>query len=256
MSNEDPNLPPLAERLNLLLQRLDAEALDTPPFEALFRERGDRADYLMFDRSLVVELKDLQDDPEYKIQRVFDKFTRRPGFPIVVFGTASLTQVTQKLPPDVAGEINSAVANAVSEVLEDLVEKANRQIRNTKQVLGLPEAGGLLFISNAALSVLSPALVVYRLERVIKKHTKEGTPRFPEIHAVCYVSEAHVTPDLPDGQVGFAICTFEGPLAPCSARVADDLAYILKRWSAAHGVPLLTQKGSAELLEGFTSLRK
>lgn len=252
MNSDD--LPPLTMRLNLILQRLQAEPLDDSRFEAAFGGKGHRADYLMFDRSLVVELKDLQDDPEYKIQRVFDGFQDRPKFPVIVFGTVPLTQVLEKLPPELARELNDSIATAVSEVLESLVEKANRQIRNTKQVLALPDAGGLLVISNAALSALTPALVAYRLERMLRKHTPDGTPRFPELQAVCYISEAHVTQDLPDGQVGFAVCTFEGPPGPSRERVMNDMDYVLKRWSAAHGVPLLTQKGSAEILERFTSV--
>jgi len=230
---------------------LGGESLDAPKFENAFRNNGKRADLLLFARSLVVELKDLKDDPSGKMQTIVDSFQGRPGFPIF-YGRLPLNLVLQKASPAIAAEVREAVAHKLTEVLESIVEAANRQIRNTKHVLDLAEAGGLLFITNESVPILDPSNVSYRMDRVLKKK-KDGLPRYSELQAVCFISEAHVATGLPSvpTEKSFPIISFQCARAPQSERVEQDLAYLLRLWGRVHGVPVVNHKFSESLTEQF-----
>ncbi len=110
----------------------------SPPFE--------NADYILHNHQIVAELKCLEDnkldDPVYmgKIDALWQKW-RSLG---LVKGDTPERILLNELPQQCAREIVSVA----SRPLQRIIEKANRQIRQTKVALNLPSYKGLLFLAN------------------------------------------------------------------------------------------------------------
>jgi len=95
--------------LDFLAALPGAESLDAPNVLPA-RYSGDRADFALFGRSLVVEVKSLQRDPTPRVQRIVDEYRGHPRFP-PVFGPVPLPQVIAKLARDLQ-EVDSGACRA------------------------------------------------------------------------------------------------------------------------------------------------
>ena len=104
------------------------------------------ADYIFHDLQIVAELKCLENnkltDANYmsKIKTAWHKW-RRAG---LVKGPTPETIVVNSLPQQCCRELTSIA----SKYLKSPIKKANRQIRETKNVLKLPHYKGLLLLAN------------------------------------------------------------------------------------------------------------
>jgi len=112
------------------------------------------ADYVLHDQKIVAELKCLEvnklDDPLYmgKINAAWQKW-RKSG--LVTEDTPEMIQLN-KLPPQCVKELVSIT----SRPLKRVIEKANRQIRETKEKLNLQSYKGLLLLANDGNFALPP----------------------------------------------------------------------------------------------------
>ncbi len=114
----------------------------------------ENADYVFPDQEIVAELKCLKvnklNDPTYmgKIADLWQRW-RNSGF---VTGDTPETILLNELPPQCASELVSVT----SRPLKRVIEKANRQIRETKATLNLPSYKGLLLLANDGNFALPP----------------------------------------------------------------------------------------------------
>jgi hypothetical protein len=77
-------------------------------------------------------------------------------------------------------KIREMLYRAITESVEGAVEKANRQIRETKRTFNIPEAYGLIVMLNDAVLILPPTTVAKRVAQCFTKLTPSGEPRFRE----------------------------------------------------------------------------
>src|ERR1043166_8566958 len=162
----------LEARLKVFLRDLEeTESIDEL---TLTREQqaAPKADYFFANRNIAGELKALYEDTTTKIDAILDPYRNTPDWPIL-FGKQALERVLPPLPdPDL---LRGTIFRSITRSIEAVVEKANRQIRETKRTFGLPDAGGLLIILNDAVDIQSPDVVVYRVRRALNKRTADGT---------------------------------------------------------------------------------
>jgi len=228
-----------------------AESLDDPSVlspSALTQ----RADYLLFGRSMIAEVKQLETDPAYKVEAVVDRYRAHPSYPLF-FGQRTLTDVLAHMPPEVQEEIRQGVYDTISRSIAAGCEDANRQIRKTRSHFGLAQAGGVLFLLNDRIEILSPNVLGARIQQQMNKRAADGADRFPEIAYVCALSWAHFIRGV-DGMPSHPILTVEGPAAKRFPIASEQLDYIVQAW-CLHSSSRLMEGGKAsrKLLEDYRS---
>lgn len=218
-----------------------AESLDDPNVlvrSALIK----RADYLLFQRSMIAEVKQLETDPAFKVEAVLERYKLQPSYPLF-FGQRTLTAVLAHMPAELQEEIRQEVFESITRSIANGCEAANRQIRETRAFFGLPQASGVLFLLNDDISILSPDVLAARVEQQMHKHAADGTDRFPEIAFTCVCTWAHFVRSS-DGTPSHPILVVEGPAAKAHASASNQLDYIFHAWSS-HGNARLFNGGKA-----------
>lgn len=198
------------------------------------QERAQKADYFINNRTIVSEFKSLETDTSAKLNAILEPHRNRPEWP-VFFGPQDLQTILAYLPD--RQEINAKIVNALTDSIEAIIEKANRQIRATKEKFGLPDAGGLLVIFNEAVESFSPDVVAYRIKKTLRKKTRTREVRFPEITVVLVINAGHYSKLTPTLQ-GNPILVMPSGL-PDPNGIEAFASSLLPKWCAFEGVPLV-----------------
>lgn len=241
-----------ADRFREFLGQLPgAESLDDLAFLAP-DVVSHRADYLLFQRSMIVEIKQLETDPEFKVEAVIARYRTHPSYPLF-FGQRTLQSVLEHMPGEIQEEILQGVYDSITRAIRDGFEKAHRQIRDTRRALNLAEASGIVFFLNDRIPILSPDVLGQRIHQQLMKRTSTGADRFPDIAYACAITWAHFVRGR-DGAPAHPIITMEGPAAKTHLVARSQLDYIFNAWAHYHGARLDDEgKGSKEHLEAYRS---
>jgi hypothetical protein len=224
----------LEGRFKVFLRDLEgAESIDdlelTPE-----QRRANKGDYFFAGRTVIGELKALYEDTASKIEAILEPYRETPEWPLF-FGEQDLEKVIQRLPE--SDKIRAKIVGSVTRSIEAVVEKANRQIRATKETFGLPDAGGLLMILNDAVDILSPDLIVYRVRRALNKRTPDGELRFPNVSAVLVIGGVHYSQMNPKLK-GLPILLIPNAVTE-AARVEEFVRELNEKWAAFERKPLI-----------------
>lgn len=165
-----------------------SEQIDEMALTSRQRE-GQKADYLFNDRKVVCEVKRILEDPFYKIKNEVQRLQEREDWPLVM-DERSLSSIIRKLPD--GNGIQEALDRTHTDILEESIKDANRQIRSTKATFNLPDSSGLLIILNESVHSLSPGVIARRISKCLMKARSTGRPRFERISAVLVIHTAHV----------------------------------------------------------------
>lgn len=163
-----------------------AEEVDVLPFtreqDAL---RLRRADFLFDSRSIICEIKALETDTSPKFIALLkqERFDLPPGDYSVqeLFSTRSNGE-------ELFRNATTVVATAVADGLAE----ANRQIGDTKKLLGIAAADGIVVILNGMVEVLGPQLVIKRILERLEKLADDGTSYHANVALILYFSEKHL----------------------------------------------------------------
>ena len=180
----------LEERVSAFLRSMaGAESIDEVIPTSQYQGRR-RADYLLEGRRVIVELKTLKTDTAPKIDAVMDKHRDREDFPMF-YGTSTTDKVLARLPD---GEnINRRIYGAITRSVEDAIRSAEEQIEETRKLLSLPNAVGVLVLLNESIDVLSPEVVGHRVAALMRRE-RTGRSSDPAIHFAWLLIESHTTP--------------------------------------------------------------
>jgi hypothetical protein len=142
------------------------------------------ADYLFRSEGVIAELKALQDSSfndafRTKMGDLSGSWHQR-GL-LRIYGTQRIH--LDRLPPVCQQELINLIAGFLQ---NNLLKKANQQIRATKDLLGLPDARGLLVVASDGNEDLAPFDVVFFLNRLLQKRHPDGRPQFSSTHAILY----------------------------------------------------------------------
>ena len=132
-------------------------------------------------------------------------------------------------------EIHRAVFDAVTSAVHTFVRKANRQIRTTKEVFNLPQAGGVLVVVNDLVEVLSPEVLAFKIGELFRKRTSSGELQFPDIEGVWIFSETHLVEVSHGVKAIPAVILFRDDQS-AAARAIDEMS---REWAQVHGMPYL-----------------
>lgn len=192
-----PTASEFEDRFTLFVESIAGERIG--PLLPDQANRPLNADYLLWDRSVVAELKCLTQDhfsDRLVGEKIAAKLTlwRDSGvIPVERFKSGVVT--LDGLDPKYAWEIE-AIFNAP---LKNAVKHASSQIRKTKEVLGLPDAKGLVIVVNLGERTLrDPGTAAGRLGAVLRRHTNT-------LHSYFYFA-----PFADPKIVGPAVCMFGG----------------------------------------------
>jgi hypothetical protein len=140
-----------------------------------------RADYLLQDRTVIVEQKSLEVDPVSRPQKYADKLMAQRR--LMMFGRVS----TKTLSEDLQSEIFLDLAKNI----DAIVAKADRQTDDTRQIFSIRDAMGVLVILNEKARMLHPQVIHYGLAHVFQKRSGDGSLRYPANDGVILIPEAH-----------------------------------------------------------------
>jgi hypothetical protein len=151
---------------------------------------GHTADYLFRKQLIIGELKTLSadqtDDMNRKLAPKVREWVRKNGQlpPGISQGNKYIVTIR-----DMPREIQDFWLKILKASVDSLVRDAHRQIRDTKNRMGLPSGKGLLFIGNQS-NVYHDHPDSFRrlIAEVLRKRTSGGDLRYPHINAVVYFS--------------------------------------------------------------------
>jgi hypothetical protein len=142
------------------------------------------ADYLFRSSGIIAELKALEDDtfgePFRKKMGDLTGSWHRRGL-LMVFGTQRIELAQLPL------LCQSEALHLIGKPLEgNVLRKAHKQIGETKKLLKMPEAKGVLMVASDGNKDLSPSDVLFFFYRLLQKRHPDGTPQFSNIHSLVY----------------------------------------------------------------------
>lgn len=210
---------------NFMLSLPSVEGIDSIVLDHKDRQFK-KADYLAMGRKLVVEQKCINQEQASKIQLEIDKYSKDENYPIF-YGKRDFNLIIDKLPNK--NEIKQKVFSNITNLLEDYLRQANKQIESTRQLFENYEAYGLLVILNEKVKVLSPEIVSTRIQQRLKER-RDGKPRFNNINYVIFISETHLFKGLP------SVIVIKGVGASsASQNISDYIDYLVNSWAQFNG---------------------
>ena len=222
--------PSLEDRFQAFLDQLDgAESIDGSLSDTEL-SHGKRADFLLDQRRIVLEVKSLEADPEYKIEERLAAHRNRLEFPIFLW-KADLNEILPYLPD--GKEIRRQIFHAVMRAVQGALEKADDQIEATKTALNLKHACGVVAILNAEIGILAPDLVTAKASEMLLK-TRDNNVRYKQIAYVWIISESHILISK-DGSEHLPLILLEGPTADDHATAGEYLGRALLKWAKFEG---------------------
>ena len=143
------------------------------------------ADYFFQQDSVITELKTLQEEARQEhvkaLQKLVNDWMRRGLW--LGYGRVNISL------PNMRPECQAEWLPLLLAPIENIIKKANRQIRATKVMKNRADARGLLLIANDGnLLHTSPKDYMNLVGRVLGKKSQGGQPRFPHINGVVYFS--------------------------------------------------------------------
>lgn len=197
------------------------------------RQGKKRADYLFWDRRVIVEQKSLEADPAHKAEEFTTRLIRERR--LVLYGAHSTREIFSDLPD--GEDLQRRMVQKVGKVIEDNVANADKQTRDTREILAIPNAAGVLVLLNEAVSALGPDIIHYELARSFQK--KNGDKyRYCNNDGVILLTEAHPVAIRGFERV-FPIFTFFSPECRNRGLVTAFSDMLEVHWSLFNGRRLI-----------------
>jgi hypothetical protein len=223
-----------------LSQRVEAFLKTLGGFEnvdALLKERDvpgkKRADYLLRDRSIIIEQKILVADPAGKPQKFVDNLVQDGK--AIFFGTVSTALIFRKMAD--GEQQRKRMFDHLARVVIDDIENADKQTRDTRELFSIADAMGIVLILNEGAKTLEPDIVRYGIQRAYMKRDQVGKRRFTQNVGVIAMSEIH-TVDFHAAAKTHPVLSFIDQESPHAEAFETFSREFQQRWAAFNGVPL------------------
>lgn len=223
----------LENRFNQFMTSLSGvESVDKLIPSGSFQNKN-RADYLLADRRVVIELKTLKVDPSAKVENELSQHRDRSDFPLIP-GIVELPKILRHLPD--GNQINQRIYRNISRSVEKAVRSAEEQISDTEEILNLRDTVGLLVLLNESIDVLDPQVVGRRTSELLSRKRTDGS-MYTSIDFVWLLFESHAT-KLSDGSLARPSILLEGPTASSFDWFTPIFNWLQTSWSEFNNVPL------------------
>ena len=149
-------------------------------------QRPENADYVFRQDAVVAELKSLQQEvftPEYrdKLNALARSWHDR-GL-IRLYGTTVVEM--RRLPLTCQREWLRLLTQPLQTMV---VSKSNKQIEQTKELLSLPHAKGVLLLANDGNTSFDPYNLITLISQILRKLHPDGSAQYSSIHSVSFFS--------------------------------------------------------------------
>ncbi len=181
-------MEPLEARLiRFLLNFNGAESIDAI-LESQHDEKRRRADFLLWNRQAIVEIKSLQNDPLIKVESEFRNHENRPDFPLC-YGKNRLSDILKRLPD--GDKVNRKIFGAITRSVEDAVRSAEEQVHHTKEIFRIQDPVGFLILINESVDTIRPEDAGTRVAKLMLRERTGGSDS-PTIDVAWLLFESHV----------------------------------------------------------------
>lgn len=238
--NHAPKKPTLEDRFTRFIEDLpnaeNIDRLELPKDPSSTR----KADFLLGNREVIVEMKTITADPSHKVDATVDKHRNREDFPLI-FGSVDVRKVFAHLSD--GEDIYRRMVLSLTRSAEDGLRSAEKQIAHTKAVLNLPGSVGLLVVLNELIDILDPVLVGHRVAQHWRRLQQQGDG-VSQVAFVWLLFEGHVIATV-NGRPTFPSILISGEAAehfPWFPAFHQDLS---ARWAAFNNSPYF-DGGSAD----------
>ncbi len=175
--------------------------LDRKEFDAAFPSGTNRADYLLFDKQVICEVKEFQTiDVEKQVQ----KLSKKGPLPTKVF--------------------NQYFCNSVI----NAIEKANHQIADTREALNCHDAAGLIVLENCIPEKMSGLTLFGAADQVMEK--------MPNLDCALILDLVNYFEGPESDKMRF--CQLLCNRHPRSARLGELMPTIMRTFSDQMGIPV------------------
>jgi hypothetical protein len=198
-----------------------------------------RADYLFQNRSIIVEQKSLEVDPADKPQKFVEQMIQDGK--IIFWGTLSTEAIFRRLPN--GDELRKQLALKIGKVVIEYVERADKQIRDTREIFNIPEAGSILVILNEDATAIFPDIVTYALTNTFQKKMGDEY-RYRNTDGVLLISEAHPV-ETTGFQKSFPIQPYVAPATENGSAVNAFMKMMATRWAQFNGAAFIPAPAGA-----------
>jgi hypothetical protein len=209
-----------------------AEIIDDLPLTPE-QQKTKKADVFFDQRTIVAEVKLLATDTAPKVDPILAPYRDTEHWP-VFYGQWPISKILAHLPD--SKKLHRKIYDAVTTSIAKLVGDANRQIRQTKESFGLPNARGVLVVLNDTIDILKPDVIAYKISETLNKRTPTGAVRFPEILHTWVLSETHAAPITPQLN-GLLSVVLDHPLVHDDGSVEKFVSSLHPRWAAYNRIP-------------------
>ena len=223
--------------MDFLSSRIEVQNIDGMEIP-IQHKNSKKADYII-NGNIVVEVKSLEEDPSYKVDKKLDPHRDRTDFPLF-YWNAELDDILKHLPD--GKEIREKIFFSITKSLQKAIEKADDQIEATKTILDEPKACGALVLLNEAVQVLEPKVVAYVVRYMLNKKNKNNVYRYRNINFAYFISEAHSF-KINENLNGDVLLIIEGPTAKFHPIAIEKFESLNMEWAQYNDAPLYEVEG-------------
>jgi hypothetical protein len=101
----------------------------------------------------------------------------------------SLAHILEGLPD--GNDLKKQLYHKLTKGIDDLLAKADKQTRDTRETFVVPYAIGIVVILNDNAQILEPDFVAVKAFETLRKRSPAGELRYPNNEVVIVISEAH-----------------------------------------------------------------
>lgn len=231
----ETHMSSLRNRFESFVRTIDGfESIDTL-LQGTNLPKQKRADYLLHNRRIIVEQKVLEVDPKGRPQKFVEKLGRERGF--VCMGTLS-TQYLFSRQPD-PENLQRRLMLDLARTVDDAVAYADKQTAQTRRLLNIPDATGILLLLNQNATTLMPDVIDYALRNVFQKK-QQGTDdlRYTANDGVILISEAQ-TVSVPGFPTSYPTAIYYSPKTTKREAVIAFGESLRRQWAAFNNAPFV-----------------
>ena len=142
-----------------------------------------RADYLAFNRRVIIEQKSLECDPHDKAQALIEDFLRRHNtIGVEQMSLASIAEASVRLPD--GNRFRRKLRQMLTQRIDDVLAKADKHTLDTRKTFVIPEAVGIVVILNDNIQLIEPDFFQDKAFSILRKRLPTGELMYPNNQVV------------------------------------------------------------------------
>lgn len=196
------------------------------------------ADFLFRNKSFVMELKSLEKDAYEEVYKIIGELLRSREIRTFAEGV-KISEILKDHPDK--ERINQTLFTKMTASLEGAFEKANKQIRETKEHFKINTSIGVALFVNSDNTGLMPQIARDCLHLLFLKERPEGGYRYEEISMIIYISQVHFQPQS-NNQNLMPIIVMLRKDEPSDIEKAF-LNEFTEQWANFSGIPIIDKGG-------------